>query len=291
MSDVSLIGLGSMGSSLARALVTAGHVVTVWNRTPEKSEPLVSLGAIGTVELSDAVKRSPLVLVCIDNYSTTEKILGAEGIAPDLRGRTLVQFSTGTPQEARNAEVLFGGFGADYLDGALMLYPEEVGNENALIFLSGVTHAYERSRPYIQCLAGDLRYLGEPIGRAAALDLAILSYDLGSLLGLVHGALICESEGVGVDLFGSTLVQQAMDTESSRRAQVIHSGSFDDADATLGVYEKVVQRLRSQADDTRINGEIPEFISRTFERALAAGYSNEDVSALIKVLRSAPKPE
>ena len=291
MSDVSLIGLGSMGSSLARTLVTAGHVVTVWNRTPEKCEPLVNPGAIGTVELSDAVKSSPFVMVCIDNYSTTEKILGTERIAPHLRGRTLVQFSTGSPQEARDAEVLFGSFGAVYLDGALMLYPEEVGNENALIFLSGVAHAYERSRPYIQCLAGDLRYLGEPIGRAAALDLAVLSYDLGSLLGLVHGALICESESVGVDLFGSTLLQQGIDTESSRRAQVIHSGSFDDADATLGVYEEVVQRLRSQADAARINGEIPEFISRIFKRALAAGYSNEDVSALVKILRNTPKPE
>ena len=47
MSGISVIGLGAMGSALARALVKAGHEVTVWNRSPQKMEPLVDLGADG----------------------------------------------------------------------------------------------------------------------------------------------------------------------------------------------------------------------------------------------------
>ena len=46
MSDISVIGLGAMGSALARALVKAGHGVTVWNRSRQKMEPLVGLGAV-----------------------------------------------------------------------------------------------------------------------------------------------------------------------------------------------------------------------------------------------------
>ena len=43
--NVSVIGLGLMGSALAEALLNAGHEVTVWNRTPAKAEPLTSKGA------------------------------------------------------------------------------------------------------------------------------------------------------------------------------------------------------------------------------------------------------
>ena len=45
MSEVSVIGLGAMGSALVRALLRAGHRVTVWNRTSAKAEPLVREGA------------------------------------------------------------------------------------------------------------------------------------------------------------------------------------------------------------------------------------------------------
>ena len=44
MSDISMIGLGAMGTALARAQVKAGHDVTVWNRSPQRMTPLVELG-------------------------------------------------------------------------------------------------------------------------------------------------------------------------------------------------------------------------------------------------------
>ena len=51
MSDVSVVGLGAMGSALARALMRAGHRVTVWNRTASKAEALVREGAAPSAHL------------------------------------------------------------------------------------------------------------------------------------------------------------------------------------------------------------------------------------------------
>lgn len=47
MSDISVLGLGSMGAALARALQRAGHRITVWNRSPEKMQSFVANGAKG----------------------------------------------------------------------------------------------------------------------------------------------------------------------------------------------------------------------------------------------------
>ena len=97
MSEISVIGLGAMGAALAQALLKAGHDVTVWNRTLQKMEPLAALGAKRAENVVNALQASPVIMVCIDNYNATNKLLGTDDVIPHLSGRTLIQLSTGTP--------------------------------------------------------------------------------------------------------------------------------------------------------------------------------------------------
>ena len=53
----------------------------------------------------------------------------------------------------------------------------------------------------------------------------------------------------------------------------------------IRVWEEVVQRLQTQARDAGMNGDLPDYLSRLFKRAVAAGHGEEDIAALIKVLR------
>jgi 3-hydroxyisobutyrate dehydrogenase-like beta-hydroxyacid dehydrogenase len=71
MSDISTLGLGLMGSALARAFVNARRSVTVWNRSGAKAQALVQLGATAANSVSAAVAASPVALICIDSYQTT----------------------------------------------------------------------------------------------------------------------------------------------------------------------------------------------------------------------------
>jgi 3-hydroxyisobutyrate dehydrogenase-like beta-hydroxyacid dehydrogenase len=123
MNHVSVIGLGAMGSALARALLGAGHSVTVWNRTASSMGPLVALGANDATSVADAVQASSMVLVCVDNYSVTRSLLDIGDVTPHLSGRTLIQLSTGTPREARESEGWASKHGAGYLDGAILGLP------------------------------------------------------------------------------------------------------------------------------------------------------------------------
>ncbi len=287
MSEISVIGLGAMGAALAHALVKAGHSVTVWNRTPRKMEPLTALGANGAASVLDAVQASPLIMVCIDNYAATKYLLGADDVAPHLSGRTLIQLSTGTPKEARESEAWMKECGGDYLDGAIRVYPDGLGAAESQILIAGSEAAFERCEAFLNCLGGDLRYLGENIAAAAALDLASLSYSLGKYVGFAHGARLCESEGVGADLFASLFAEG---DRARELAEIIHAGAYELSSlhpgATIRVWEGVVQRLQTQARDAEMNNELPNFMSGIFKRAIAAGHGEEDVAALIKALRS-----
>jgi 3-hydroxyisobutyrate dehydrogenase-like beta-hydroxyacid dehydrogenase len=200
--------------------------------------------------------------------------------------RTYFQFSTGTPQEARDGERWARTYGASWLDGAILAYPREIG-QSALVFVAGDGTQFETQRPLLSALTDQLRYLGPSVGAAAALDLAVLSYYIGSHLGLVHGALICESEHVEPDVMTSVIV----DSLPSDAIEIAHLGDtltrndFSRPGASLGVYSGILDRVLAQARDAGVNAEIPGFANDIVKRGMAAGFADEEIASIIRILR------
>ncbi|HEY8460797.1 MAG TPA: NAD(P)-dependent oxidoreductase [Blastocatellia bacterium] len=286
-SEVSIIGLGAMGAALARTLIDNGHRVTVWNRTGAKAEPLVRDGAILAPSAAAAVEASPIVLVCVEDYKATRNVLGAEDVVPLLSGRTLVELSTGTPQEARDAEAWARKRGAEYLDGAIMATPSQIGRPTTTIFTSGAETAFKRSEPVLKPLAGNLMYMGESVGSASAWDLATLSCLFGALLGFFHGARIFESENLRVDAFGSMIagISPVIGEIIKQTGEVIQTGDYKNPQSSVKTCTVAFELIAKQAREARINSEFPAFALGIFKKAVAAGYAEEEVAAVIKALR------
>ena len=141
MSDVSVIGLGAMGSAIANAFLNASYDATVWNRSPERMEPFRKTGVPCAATAAEAAVASPVVVVCIDDYAATWKLLEDEQMQEVLQGKTLIQFSTGTPKEARATESGAKMHDTRYLDGAILAYPREVG-QDGLVVISGDKDTY-----------------------------------------------------------------------------------------------------------------------------------------------------
>lgn len=286
MSDVTVIGLGAMGSAIAGALIEASFEVTVWNRTAAKCAAVVERGAASAATPQAAIAASPVSILSIDDYAATQALLDGPGVASAVAGRALVQFSTGTPQEARDALDWANRHSATYLDGAILAYPREIG-ASALVVVSGNPAVFEQYRPLLVALTDNLRYLGAAPGAAAALDLAVLSYYIGSHLGLVHGALICEAEHVEPDVLSSVIV----DSLPSDAREIAHLGDaltrndFSAPGASLGVYSGILDRLLAQARDAGVNPEIAKFANQLVKRGMAAGLGDEEVVSIVKVLR------
>ena len=281
MGNATVIGLGPMGGALANALCNAGHQVTVWNRSPEKAQPFVQMGARAAVNISDAVRASPVSIVCVDNYDSTRSLLAFDSVAPLLRGRTIVQLSTGSPVEAREAGAQMHALGAQYLDGAIMAYPNRIGHAETRILVAGAKPAYDDCRPLLACFGGDLRYLGENIAAAAAVDLALLTRGLCHRIGAIHSAILCETEGVDVSVLASMFPGDvALDDIFARIAE----GRYDDTGATMRVWNAALARIRRQSQSVGLAGDVPEFLGSLFERGIAAGDGEQDIAALFKVL-------
>ncbi len=157
MDSVTVIGLGNMGAALARLLVAAGHPITVWNRTPAKAAPLAELGARVAADEAAAVAASQLTIVCVAQYEQVEAILDAAG---DLTGRTIVNLTWGTAQDARAMRERVEARSATYLDGSILGYPQDMGTERSTILYAGDRAQYDAIEPLLRPLSRT-RYAGE----------------------------------------------------------------------------------------------------------------------------------
>lgn len=283
MSEITLIGLGAMGAAIGRALIDRGRDLTVWNRSADKAAALVEAGATAVESLPQAIDASPLIMVCIHGYSNTRVLLDDPDIVPLLSGRTLVQTSTGTPAEAREAEAWFQGHGGRYLDCSIMVYPPSIGTPEGQVLVAGPREVYDDCAGYIDHLGGDIRYLGETIGAAAALDMALVSRLVARTVAIVYGIHICESEGVPLAEYAGMFPEG---DRAHHLARIIEGGDFDkDIQSTVGTSLEAASAIGALAGDLGINSEFPDFIHGLYQRAAVAGYLDKDSASVIEVFR------
>ena len=120
MSDISVIGLGAMGSALARTLMQNGYAVTVWNRSSDKAEALAQAGAGVAESAGVALSTSAATITCIASHEQTIELL--EDCAASLAGKTIIELSTGGAAEARELAELLSNHDASWLIGIINAY-------------------------------------------------------------------------------------------------------------------------------------------------------------------------
>jgi 3-hydroxyisobutyrate dehydrogenase-like beta-hydroxyacid dehydrogenase len=282
MSEVSVIGLGNMGSALARALLENGRQVTVWNRSHDKAAPLLAMGAELAPSASAAVKASPVIVVCVTNYAVSDSIMN--GTAADLAGKVLIQFTTGTPQDARATEAWAHENGAEYLDCAITGSPGSIGTPGAHILVAGLESVFQKTESVLRALAVNLEYKGQPIGLASTWEMIYIMHYYGMFLSLFHSVQICQAEGIPLDQYISLLGQQGRNYEKWLCENIL-SGNYQETSAPLELWAGGIRNIVMHADASNIRAEFPRLAARLFQQAMDSGYGREEVSALFKVLQ------
>ena len=286
MSDVIVIGLGAMGSALAATLIDKEHTVTVWNRTAAKAAPLVAVGAVQAETPREAVAASPVTIVCVGGYADTREVL--ETTADALAGKVLVQLTTGTGTQADELGRWAEAIGVDYLDGVILAYPSQIGSAGASVLAAGHQSAWERSSSLLVDLGGASAYLGENLRSPAALDSAIVTSLTAMALGVIHGALLCETEDFPVPVFAE-IVQQTFPTAAGAMDGLLASiveNRFENPEAALRTYAAPISAWANERRERGVNAEFLEFLDGVLSKSIESGYGDEELSAVIKVWRN-----
>jgi len=287
MKRVTVIGLGLMGSALAEAFLQKQLAVTVWNRSAARSERLKAQGAQVAATVEEAIAAGDVVIVSLSNYSAAQEVLGEESASHALMGKTLIQLSSGTAKEGKDAAEWAHEHGAKYLDGAILAYPQHIGNAAAQILISGSKELFSQQRELLEILGTPL-FVSKSPGGAAALDCAVLISSLCSMMSLFYGIAVCESEGVAsehvVSLVNAFLpLHGVLNIEMAER---IRKDDFANPQATVKTWAGAAKHSVEIAHQNGLPGDLPDMIGGVMERALREGLGELEISSLIKVMRA-----
>lgn len=284
---VSVIGLGLMGSALARAFLANEHRVTVWNRTASKCEPLAQAGAQVAPSVASAVEASSVVVVCLFDYSTSNAFLRAPDVTAKLRGKVVVQLATGTPREAREGETWANQHGIAYLDGAIMSYPNGIGTPDCAILYAGPEKVFEAHKDLLLSLGGNTLWVGERISTACVLDSSLLSFYYGTALGFLQGAALCEAEGVSMDDYlanALAILPVAADT-MQLSVGMIQKGNYEGSEAALVTHAAALAHISQLIHETGVDRALADCLSGYFAKAVAAGHGQDELPAVFECFR------
>lgn len=276
---VTIIGLGLMGQALAAAFLAAGHPTTVWNRTPGKAERLVGLGARLASSVGEAVGDGSLAIVCLTDYTAVRGLL--DGV--DLGGVTLVNLTSGSSGQAREAAAWADQRGARYLDGAIMAVPPAIGTEEALILHSGPEAVFTEHEATLGAL-GTVTHLGADHGLASLYDVAGLAMMWSILNAWLQGTAMLRTAGVDAGTFAPFARQLAEVVASwlPGYAEQVDSGKFPAEVSALETDVRAMEHLIEESEALGVNAELPRLIKAMADRAIAAGRGGEQYPVLIE---------
>ncbi|HHW75985.1 MAG TPA: NAD(P)-dependent oxidoreductase [Xanthomonadaceae bacterium] len=160
---VGLIGLGSMGLSMAHNLLNKGFALRVYNRTPDKASELIARGAQEAATPAAAAAPGGIVISMVANDAALETVtLGDQGVATALgSGGIHVSMSTVSPQLARRLADAHREHGSHYLAAPVLGRPAAAAAGKLFILLSGPAAAKQRAMPLLMALGQATRDLGD----------------------------------------------------------------------------------------------------------------------------------
>lgn len=284
---VAVIGTGRMGSALAAALYKKGFATTVWNRTAAKAEPLAKLGLHVAPSILGAVKEADVVVVNISNYDSTKQLLRQSEIESALRGKILVQLTTGTPDEAREMESWAQPHEIEYLDGAILGNPMDIGKPQVIALYSGSEELFNRVKPILLAFGDNARFVGKQIGHSSALDMAALAFGVGAMFGFLQGFIVYEAENLPVEGYMQSIksLLPVLETVFSGLLGTMRAKDYDNTQASLEAYAACPRELIKWCRMHGVDHSFADPQLSLIDKAIKAGKGQADFAYLYKIMK------
>jgi 3-hydroxyisobutyrate dehydrogenase-like beta-hydroxyacid dehydrogenase len=217
MAEVGYVGLGVMGSGIAKRLLDAGHAVTGWNRTREKAQPLLDSGMRWGDTPREVAERSEIVFTMVTNTAAVRAVTdGPDGILAGLApGKVYVDQSTASPDNTRALAARVTEAGADMLDAPVSGSVITLEQGKLSVMVGGDEDVFARVLPVLEAIGPKVFHVG-PNGAAVTIKIASNLQLAVQMLAFSEGVLLAEKSGItrakAVEVLLGTVIASPMIT-------------------------------------------------------------------------------
>lgn len=283
---VAVLGLGTMGTGLATRLVDRGIQVRVWNRTPERAEPLAEAGAFVAPHPADAVEgTSAAICVVADGEALGSVLRGPDGVlSKGPYPGVLICASTVSPEEV----LQIAGDIPSVVDVGMLGNRDHARDGELRLFVGGEEQAFNACRPLLEALGKEVVHLGA-LGSGMRMKLCLnllMGIEVQALAEVTELATACglNRQSVLKTIAGSGFASPVMAFKSRR----LGSGRFEEPDFRLRLMAKDLMLATKQAAAVGLSLPLATAAAETHVRATEQGLGDQDCAAVTRALT--PKP-
>ncbi|MEU9448127.1 NAD(P)-dependent oxidoreductase [Streptomyces sp. NPDC048277] len=283
---VAVLGLGTMGTGLATRLLDRGTQVRVWNRTPERAEPLAEAGAFVAPHPADAVAgTSAAICVVADGEALGSVLRGPGGVlSKGPYPGVLICASTVSPEEV----LQIAGDIPSVVDVGMLGNRDHARDGELRLFVGGEEPAFDACRPLLEALGKEVVHLGA-LGSGMRMKLCLnllMGIEVQALAEVTELATACGLDRTLVlkTIAGSGFASPVMAFKSRR----LGSGRFEEPDFRLRLMAKDLMLATKQAAAVGLSLPLATAAAETHVRATEQGLGDQDCAAVTRALT--PKP-
>lgn len=282
---IAFLGTGLLGSGFIHHLLATTGVITVWNRTAARAQPLAAAGARLAATPADAARDAERIHLCLKDDAAVDEVLAALlPAAPP--GAVIIDHTTTSAEGAAARAARLGADGRAFLHAPVFMSPAAARDAKGIMMCAGPEDVFARVDGALAAMTGDLWYLGPDPRKAAAMKLAGNSM-LIALAGAVADTLAV-GKGVGLsaaDTF-SVLARlrpgSAIDLRGKRMADGDYAATFE-----LTMARKDLGLMLDAVGDAPLS--ILRALAARADELIGRGHGTDDVGVLaVDTIPAAP---
>ena len=284
-------GLGVMGGPMARHLVTAGHTVAGYNRSPDKARAWAeATGGTFAATVADAAAGAELFILCVGNDDDVRQVV-TEALPHLAPGAIIVDHTTTSAKVAREMAELAIGQGAFFIDAPVSGGQAGAENGQLSVMAGGDAEALSRIEAALMSYSKAVKHMG-PSGAGQLTKMVNQICIAGVVQGLAEAVHFAERAGLDTDaVYDAVSKGAAQSWQMDNRWKTMAKGEFDFGFAV----DWMRKDLGLVLDEARANGShlaLTALVDQFYSEVQALGGARWDTSSLAARLqdRSAGRP-
>jgi 3-hydroxyisobutyrate dehydrogenase len=278
---VAILGTGIMGAAMARNLLAEGMEVSVWNRSPEKAEPLTEDGAEVADSPADAARGADFLLTMLADADVVEEAVAGDVLPALAEGGVWLQMSTVGEDGTKRLAETANEHGVDFVDAPVLGTRQPAEQGQLVVLASGPEEVRERSQQIFDAVGSKTVWLGEA-GAGSRLKLVVNNWIVGLLGVLAETVALAKSTGVDPARFLETIQGGPLGLPY---AQLKGNMMIEDAFPTsfsARLARKDTGLVLDTAEANDLEMPIARAVAARFDEAIQAGHGEQDMAAIYR---------
>jgi 3-hydroxyisobutyrate dehydrogenase-like beta-hydroxyacid dehydrogenase len=278
--QIAFLGLGKMGSAMARHLVEAGHKVTVWNRTRAHAEPLGNLGARVADSAVEAVAGAEVVLTMLFDDAALNNVLLSGGVLKKMGLETIhVSLSTISVALSDRLTELHRSAGQEFVAAPVFGRPDVAAAGKLFTVAAGEPVVVAKIHPLLETFSRGVTVISDKPSAAHALKLGGNFLITAMIASLSESLVFARALGIEPAVFLDTVNAALFRSPFYEAYGKIMLNPPKDAGGSIALGRKDLRMFRMAAAGAFVKTPLANIFAESFDRAIDAGMQDADWAA------------